>query len=345
MKKIVGILCLFASTFQILSAQKARSSQDSIHIFYKELFSVMKKGYLYHDRVNWLEIEPKILKNITQYNDFNTSLKEIIPLFDFAKANHSAVYYKNAKISGTFDGPTKKDFSEQWVKKYSTKPLFEVMVLDNQFGYILMPGISFKDRSKENIHKQSQPMYDAINKIKNSQNIKGWIIDLRFNTGGDCTPMLLALYDFLGDNDVWGVLDVHQKQKRKVKLTKGTYIDNTEKVSYINPKGELLDNAKVAIITNTATGSSGEITALAFKERANTIFIGEKTNGKTTSNMMVDLPFGASMALTIGYDCDRNGKFHENIIPDIEITKQDNFDNLLLDRNIQECIKFITNKE
>jgi C-terminal processing protease CtpA/Prc len=84
---------------------------------------------------------------------------------------------------------------------------------------------------------------------------------------------------------------------------------------------------------------------LAFKGRENTIFIGEKTNGKTTSNMIADLPFGAYMTLTIGYDCDRNGNFYDSIVPDIEIKNQDNFDNLLLDGNIVEAINFIRDKK
>ena len=44
--KILSILCVlcFSST---INAQKAKTSQDSIHIFYDRLFSVMEDGYLY----------------------------------------------------------------------------------------------------------------------------------------------------------------------------------------------------------------------------------------------------------------------------------------------------------
>lgn len=59
---------------------------------------------------------------------------------------------------------------------------------------------------------------------------------------------------------------------------------------------------------------------------------------------MVDLPFGVYMTLTIGLDCDRNGNFYEQIIPEILISKQDNFDDLMLDKNIQEGVKFIKNQ-
>ena len=60
--------------------------------------------------------------------------------------------------------------------------------------------------------------------------------------------------------------------------------------------------------------------------------------------MVVTLPFDARMPLSIGYDCDRNGIYYEQIIPDIVVSKQDNFDDLLHDKNIQEAIQFFTKK-
>ncbi len=344
MKKFLVFIFIIICAFNC-NAQELNTSQDSIKVFYDELFSILENEYLYKDNVNWKEIEPKVRKNLKEYSDFNCSLDEVASLFNLINADHCKVYYNQNTYSGNFETPTQKDFSEQWVKKYSTEPNFEVKVLDNEYGYILMPGMMFEDVSSKNIHKLSQPMYDEIYNIKSSKNIKGWIIDLRFNTGGNITPMLLALYDFLGDNDVWGVLDINKKKVTNVKLSNGKYINNSKKSSYIKPKGMLLDEAKVAIITNLATGSSGEVTALAFKGRKNVNFIGEKTNGKTTTNTLANLPFGAYMALTVGYDCDRNGNFYEQIIPDVKVSKQDNFENLLLDRNIQEAIEFISRGE
>lgn len=98
----------------------------------------------------------------------------------------------------------------------------------------------------------------------------------------------------------------------------------------------------MAVITGIYTGSSGEVTALAFKGRANTIFIGENTYGATTSNQVPTLSFGITLALTVGYDTDRNGVYYEKIVPDILVQKQDNFENLLEDKNIQEAIKYFS---
>lgn len=340
MRKIFVLFCVLCISFN-LSAQKKIVAQDSIRIFYDTIFSVMKKEYLYKDKVNWVEIESQVKQNLLQYKDFKNSLKEITTIFDKAKANHCLVYYNDLEFSATYDGPTEKDFSEQWIKKYITNPTFEVKILDNKYGYILIPGNGSLDNIGDTIHNVAQKMYNQICEIKNKKKIDGWIIDLRYNTGGNCYPMLLTLYDFLGDNFIWGELDINKKNKSKIKLSNGKYIDNNNVISYIIPNGKTLTKSKVAILTNIATASSGEITAIAFKGRKNTIFIGEPSNGKTTSNEKKELPFGAIMALTTAYDCDRNNVFYEKITPDIITHKQDNFDNLLLDSSIQQAIKFI----
>lgn len=340
MKKYLIIIFILFFSFN-LQAQDFKTSQDSIHFFYDNFFKVMKNGYLFKEQVSWKKVEAEINNNLKQYTDFKKSLNEVSTFFDLTKADHSRVYFKDQEFSGNFPGPKHDDFTDQWINKYKTNPQFEVKVLDNQYGYILMPGMY----SEKNLHKQSQSLYDQINSIKNSNKLQGWIIDLRFNTGGDTFPMLLALYDFLGDNVVWGTLDINKNMTNEIKLKNGKYKDNSKTVSYIKPKGELLDKVKVAIITNIATGSSGEITALAFKGRENSTFIGEETFGKTTSNIKADLPFGAFMTLTTSYDSDRNGKYYEKIIPDVTVVEKDNFDNLLLDGNIQEAIKFISEQE
>lgn len=234
--------------------------------------------------------------------------------------------FEDTIYTPTYSRQSENDFSEQWIKKYVTNPTFEVKLIDEKYGYILMPGMNYEDISAENIHNIAQPMYDRISALKNNNKLAGWIIDLRFNTGGNSYQMLLALYDLLGDNIIWGETNKDKKLINKVKLEHGKYFQNDKVISYITPNGQRLDKSKVALITGIITASSGEIAAISFKGRENTLFVGEATNGSTTTNDKRDLPFGAYMALTTGYHCDRNEKFYSKIIPDIVISKQDNFD-------------------
>ncbi|MDN5478223.1 MAG: S41 family peptidase [Chryseobacterium sp.] len=342
MRKLWLLLGICSLSLQ-LNAQKAMTSQDSIKVFYDKLLPLLKSDYVYKKEVDWKTVSSETNQNLKKYNDFKSSLKETEVLFGKIKTTHCKVIYKD-KVYGVTLKASTENLSQQWKDKYATKPGFEVKVLDGKVGYIMMPGIKSLDFSQENTHKTAQPMYDQIAEIKAKNKLQGWIIDLRLNTGGNSAPMLLALYDFLGDNDIWGTVDVNKKQKSKVRLEKGKYLDNSKKTSHINPSGELLDQAKVAVITGQLTASSGEVTALAFKGRPNTIFIGEKTFGMTTANVNVELPFSTVLILSVALDTDRNGIYYDPIIPDIAVSKQDNFNDLLADKNVQEAISFISKK-
>ena len=314
---------------------------DSINVFYKALFKSLKVGYLHRKSIDWKPLEDETYRNLQSYNDFNNSLKQITNLFDKIEATHCIVYRGDDRYTVTRKVISNDLYSAQWKSKYDSKPSFEVKVIDGKYGYILMPGMVFSDNSAEHMSNIAQPMYDEIVKVKTTYNIDGWIIDLRFNTGGNSAPMLLALYDFLGNTDIWGELDEKKKLVRKFKLSSGSYIQKSQTIASIKPNGKLLDKEKVALITGIFTGSSGEVTALAFKGRQNTIFIGENTAGYTTGNVTWPLPFDAFLALTTGYDSDRNGNYYPHISPDVVVSKQDNFQDLMSDANVQQAIKFI----
>ncbi|MEG0760536.1 S41 family peptidase [Chryseobacterium sp.] len=342
MNKFLGLIGVFFLAINI-NAQKIKTSQDSTKVFYDKLFKSLEVAYLHKKDFDWKKLKAETFKNLETTKDFKSSLKEVKVLFEKIGADHSKVMYQGKNYGPTVD-VSWENFSDSWMRKFKAKPEFEAKILDEKYGYILMPNISFDDFSSENVHKIAQPLYDKVAELKMSNKLEGWIVDLRFNTGGNSSPMLLALYDLLGDTVVWGTLDANKKLTNSTKFNKGVYDQGEKKPSYIKPSGELMDKSKVAVLISGLTASSGEVTALAFKGRSNTIFIGEKTLGKTTSNMVVTLPFDARMPLSIGYDCDRNGIYYQQIIPDIFVSKQDNFDDLLQDKNIQEAIQFFTKK-
>jgi len=342
MKKALGLICLLCFVLNV-NAQKLKTSQDSTKVLYDKIFKALDVAYIYKEDYDWEKLKIETFKNLETAKDFKSSLKEVKVLFEKIGADHSKVTYQG-KSYGPSVEISWENFSKQWMTKFATKPQFEAKVLDEKYGYILMPSISFNYFSSENVHKIAQPLYDKIAELKMNNKLEGWIVDLRFNTGGNSTPMLLALYDLLGDNVVWGTLGIDKRLINSTKLNKGVYDQGEKKSAYIKPKGELIDKSKVAVLIGGLTASSGEVTALAFKGRLNTIFIGEKTLGKTTSNMVVTLPFDAIMPMSIGYDCDRNGNYYKQIPPDIIISKEDNFDDLLQDKNIQEAIQFFTKK-
>lgn len=338
MKKIIFNLAVIF-TCSLASAQKM-SSRDSINTFYKQLFSNLEKGYLYRSTTDWKTIRTDTENKLSSHHSFTSSLSEIQPLFDRIGAHHCSVYYKDRKYAAT-GKPVQQLLNESWKTTYASQPSLEVRVLDGDIGYIMIPKIVFQDLSAKNVHRISQPLYDQISQVKSQKNLKGWIIDLRLNTGGNAYSMILALYDFLGDNTVWGTIDKDHKTLSTVRLDHGVYYDNGKKVSHINPVPPLLDQIKTVILIGPATASSGEVAALAFKSRANTLFIGEETYGATTSNIQAELPFKSFMALTTGIDTDRNGKVYPTIIPDVTVVLQDNFQDLMKDGKVEKALEYL----
>ncbi len=346
--KQISLLSIVLTAFTIsLNAQEQLSVQDSINVFYGSLFQFMETEYLHKNEVEWKSLKNNTHKRLERYNDFESSLKEINTLFEDAKASHCQVFYEHKAYSAPKQEPSLENFSEQWVKKYSTYEdgKFEVKLLDKKYGYVFLPGWNFENISEEKIHKLAQPLYDQIDSLKTHHKIEGWIVDLRLNFGGNVYPMLLGLYDLLGNGKVWGSLDSEKELMSNVRLINGTYLDNNKITSYVIADGKKTATSKVAILINSVTASSGEIVAISFKGRQHTIFIGQDTYGATTSNEKRDLPFGAFMALTTGIDCDRNKNTYEKIKPDVYVSKGDNFDHLLDDENIAKAIEYFKGKK
>jgi len=337
MKKTLTFLSLLLSCLY-LQAQK--KTQDSIKTFYKQLFLNLESSYLHKDEIDWKTVKSETESNLINYSSFESSLSEIKPLFDRIGADHCGVYYKNKHYSGTTRSMANL-VNEEWKTKYASKPDYEVKTISDDIGYILMPKIIFFEVNEKNIRAAAQPIYDEISMLKARKQLRGWIIDLRLNTGGNSTPMLLALYDFLGNNTIWGSSGLDHKMQSTVKLDKGIYYDNSKRQGSIKPVPPLLDRSEVAVIIGPATASAGEIVALAFQGRPNTIFIGEETYGATSGNIEATLPFGAVMALTTSIDTDRNGNIYPMITPNLTIIKGDNFNDLLQDKKIEKAISHI----
>ncbi len=336
MKYIIIILTIGFTTF---SYSQNYSVKDSITIFTDSVFDILQEKNLYREKIDWPSYKEKFVKIASTKKTF----QEFLPLFGMVfldlEDKHTSIVFGDLQIQnptvGNYDG---SEFSAALLERYQQGEFnFECKVLEGQYGYIFMPGISPPDG--KNISQMAQKMYDQIYKTASENNIRGWIIDLRFNTGGNMWPMIGALYEFLGDGVFGGWK--YEDRIEKIYLKNGkAFQEKDEQVSVERKPFKGMNTIKVALITGVFTGSSGEITAIAFKGRKNAVFIGENTVGLTTTNHTYTMPFAAYFNNAEAYDVDRNGIFYEHIVPDIIIDKSDNFKNLIEDDNVKEAIKY-----
>lgn len=319
--------------------------KDSIQIFSDSLFYVVENNYLHRKTIDWNKVKTQYLKENLASNTFMEAFYGLQAFFDSIDCNHCQVFNDKGFVKGTSKPLLYEDYSYEFGKKHSEGVKFSVSKLKNKYAYVEVPSMFYPSLSKDSIDVISQKMYDQIIELDKNNNPKGWILDLRFNTGGDAYLMLAALYHFLGDKVVYTGLDVNKNVISVNQLKAGKFISGETIEREINAKNKPNLNVPIAIIMGNWTASAGEDVIVGFTDRKNVITIGEPTYGYLTGNELYKLPFNAQAALTGSYIADMYGKYKVNLDPDISIKeKNSNFKNLLKDQNIIEAIKFIDSK-
>ena len=174
----------------------------------------------------------------------------------------------------------------------------------------------------------------------------GWIVDLRGNVGGNMWPMLAGIGPLLGEGDHLGeffTLDSHSTWSYRDGVA--AEFENGKRNAYPPVAGapyRLAGTPKVAVLIDRRTGSSGEAIAIAFRERPQTRFFGEHTEGVSTANDVIKLSDGAEIWLTIGVDADRTGKpYLDGLDPDEAVPSGDPNLSDDQDRVVQAALRWL----
>jgi C-terminal processing protease CtpA/Prc len=134
-----------------------------------------------------------------------------------------------------------------------------------------------------------------------------FVVDLRFNTGGNMYPMIDAVSGLLHE----GVLGTFENAAGKFTpwvLKNGKATTATTSAEMPQATGSPPNALPVAVLVGPSTASAGEYTAMSFKGRANTRFLGAPTAGYITANSPAPLPDGAVIVMTGAWGVDRTGK-------------------------------------
>jgi C-terminal processing protease CtpA/Prc len=188
-------------------------------------------------------------------------------------------------------------------------------VLINEIGFIEMEGFSSGDSIS--ILEYANDLQKLIKSIDN-RNIKGWILDLRQNTGGNCWPMLAGIGPLLG-NGVCGYFIGNDHNKSSWYYRDGIAgVDSVEICKVNNAPYNLINsNNPIAILTGPRTTSSGDVIVTSFRGKKNAKSFGESTGGLSTGNASYTLSDGSMIFLTTSIYADRMGTaYGEKIIPD-----------------------------
>ncbi|MCY6370966.1 S41 family peptidase [Clostridium ganghwense] len=193
-----------------------------------------------------------------------------------------------------------------------TNPTVINEVLKNDIGYIRISSFG---------EKTGDEFLNSLNKLE-EENVKSYIIDLRFNGGGYVTQAL----------DIGG----HFVGHKPVVVMK----DNAERTyTYYGYDHNKIVEKPIIFLVNEYSASASEILSAAVKDYGKAFFIGKTTYGKGVAQNMFPLSDGSFIKITTSKFFSPKGNViqHKGITPDFETSTKDSFETAaLLLSNINE---------
>ena len=266
----------------------------SAETYGKNALSTIDKNGIFAGNDEWKSTYNECLKMIENAKSYDNTYDAIRKALSVGGGKHSVLMTKSES----------QDTTESYDEVLPT------VSLDVDIEIIKLPDFLGTAEAGQKYAKVAE---DFIH--ENRDKIKGVVLDLRGNTGGDMGPMATAVSSLLPDGEL--VYYHYRSYDIPVTLKNGVVSNAGTGGKSLYPEEKL--NVPVAILTDDMTASSGEALTLCFRGLENTRTFGAPTAGYTSVNMLYNMYDGAQMYLTVAFDKARTGEIFKetSIEPDV----------------------------
>jgi hypothetical protein len=216
---------------------------------------------------------------------------------------------------------------------------FSYAMPEKNTGYLKITGIG----PNANKQLEADNIRNAIKELHH-KGVDKWIIDLRYNGGGNMNPMMSGIAPILGNGFVGYLSNREKDTLAKWSIRNGNFFWDDYMDIQMDNKPALDPLNKVAVLISRYTISSGEFVANAFKGRKNTRFFGETTGGLTTNTNWVVIGKELIMSISSGVYCDKKGNMYSKNIPEDQPVEFDAENALEKDKGVQAAISWLQEK-
>lgn len=260
----------------------------------KDALATIGKNGIYSGSDEWKSTYEECLKMIENAESYEDTYPAIKKALSVCGGKHSMLMTKSESQS------TSDSYDE----------VLPTVSLNGDIAVIKLPDFL---GTAEAGRKYAKVAEDFIH--ENRDKIKGVVLDLRGNTGGDMGPMATAVSSLLPDGEL--MYYHYRSYDVPVTLKDGVISNAGTGGKSLYPDEKL--KVPVAILTDDMTASSGEALTLCFRGLENTRTFGAPTAGYTSVNMLYSLYDGAQMYLTVAFDKACTGEIFKetSIEPDV----------------------------
>jgi C-terminal processing protease CtpA/Prc len=331
-KAIINVTLIF---FSSLCLAQLPLPPDSI-------YQIIKKNSVYRNNVDWSKLDQDFRHTLDTAKTLKDTMNSFIAIFREFDDPHSALYFNNNYYGyrrKSIDSLSKR-LSPLREKSRAENGKVRTAFLEDKYVYIQIPSITAWGTQ---IDSFARVIDNGICSYP-AKKVKGFIIDLRLNFGGNIYPMLAGLSSLLGNAYVGAERDIHGKINSRWEIKDGNFVQGGYRQTNIQSACRTgYAGFRVVLLLSPITISSGSMTAVAFKGRPNTYFIGEPTgNGYTTVNSWTPLRDNLVLNFATAFISDRNGIIYKTTVdPDLKMYEGNNFENLQEDDKIKVAVKWL----
>ncbi|MEJ5993138.1 S41 family peptidase [Pedobacter sp. Du54] len=301
------IFFLFLMSPLVIYGQKDKNlASTEVIKLKKEIFKLIKKNSMFTSSLDWNKVARESASLKLNGND-STDTKI---LFDFFTHKLRKAGEKHSFFI------SKKSISKIIETQLPIPP--QADYLGEGIAWVKIPPCLTFDAVKDKAFANT--IRSEIKRIDSGQKVSGWIVDLRHNTGGNMWPMLAGLNALIEDGTVGYFVDPNSNKKQP-------WISLNGKLNSSTINSYKIENTKVkiAVLIDSLTGSSGEMTAISFLGLPNVKTFGQSSAGYTTANQTYFLSNGSQLLLAVQFVADRTGKpYKDMIIPDVVVNDLNN---------------------
>jgi len=297
---------------------------------------------LYRQNVDWSTLKAAMY-DLAKDADSVAALKPALDLMlKELKDTHGRVFYNRRYLSYYSEGLKGHLQDLDWdvygeIQSAQVYP-FKVELLPEQIGYVRIVGLPMGDNQK-----MASDIQKAVCKLI-EEGAKKWIIDLRYNGGGNMFPMIEGITAIVGNGQVGGTKGVTDAESSSWRINNGDFYYDAQTIALENTCA-IDTNPKIAVLTSMYTASSGEALAVILKKRPNTRFFGTKTNGKITATDWKQIDDLTAMSISVSYYKDRENTVYDRYVDVDETIAFDPKAARENDKGLLRAIKWLQRKE
>ena len=277
----------------------------------------LKEQSLFTGDVDWDSIDEKLEKQIANVQTDDDIKTPLTTALNHLRDPHARFFYQGRMFAHFSDWGNERNRDNRPIDQ-DAKRRFELEhdhhfeLLGAQTGYIKIKGIGPGDDANQ----QAAHIRSGLEKLA-AKGAKNWILDLRYNTGGNMHPMMSGVGPLLCDGVVGGEAGFKGDIIGNWSMKADNFYMRDYNAVPLPASGNIPCDAKVAVLISRYTLSSGEAVASTFKGRSHTRFFGEPTGGLTTVTNWDPVNEELTMSIAVSYYADRNNNvFKQNIAPD-----------------------------